>query len=277
MLRRLYLLIFICLIVIEAFGQRRPVPFHIKIGDLLDSAKKELVYEYHTDYDSSVEVNGFDMINFTVMHESTNIHEGKSVKLHYKDSELKVASFYDTKNELNNYDLFFYPTPDFTYYTAFMYKDYSHDVTNGYFASGFFIRINSTRYSYYIGLDNIIGQEVDFDKGFKLPGYTKPKHIYKVFSFNNSLEPVTRVNFFDGEPMTYSEIEYKNNKVIEKLQVIPSVQSLNKGKLLSQSTLYELLGLVSGESFLCSVCLTVTPKNHLPGLPLWVYFGNEYD
>ncbi|MDH5366187.1 MAG: hypothetical protein OEW67_04320 [Cyclobacteriaceae bacterium] len=231
---------------------------------MLNQAQEQILLDHlpEESYDSIVKTGDFDFFNLMPL---GNDYNSQYFRTCYKDKVLKKVTFNSSVNHFENYSLYLFPTNGFTYGVAIVPNEEPSDVKDDYLVNGLFIRINGTGYFYYLRMK----QDVDFSK-------LLVEDIRTIMALDDKLFPISKINTYNNEPLTFSKFVYSNDILYERLQVITKTNSLYGNKSLAQYTLSEILDLIQGDGFMVQVNVLAKPFYPIEGKPIWSYSISKY-
>jgi hypothetical protein len=179
------------------------------INDIYELAKSNIVFDVFSEqkYEKSKLIGGFDFFNFQETNQK--VDSSDYYKVYSKSDTIRKISRYSKTNKFDNYDVFFFPTKDFIFYTIYMYDNESHQIDDGYFVKGFFFRFRYNRFSYFLGLSNTLLPVIEYVDEIQV-SHQIPEGLWYHFPKESTT--------YDIEKITLSKSRMGSGKKVELLQ-----------------------------------------------------------
>ena len=258
------------------------------LSAIYDLAKQHVRYDvFHKQkYSDLLVVPGFDFFNFTPTEGEVKPKEYYS--LLKQNGVIKKISKYSTLNRFQNYDVFLFPTDQFLFYTVYMYNDARHQAGDGYFVEGFFFRVALNRLSFFVGInDGLLPVVESVDEAGKVHTIEEGMMLHlldestvaaidKMMLLDEHVNPQYRLNYYENELLSNSEVKYQNEQVYEVLEFLPRKACPLKTDLteLTLSTLYDIINRQGCHSYFQAWVKPDYPNG--TKRPLWSYNKRYY-
>jgi hypothetical protein len=238
-------------------------------------------------YDEVETCSDFDFYLFKPSTETND--KGNRVSIFKNEGVIKKISYRNERVKWKNFDVFFFHTDQFSYYTIFLHHEYSSLYQNSNFVKGVFVRFNANRYTYLFMIDNLeqiseineITVGVDTlihytgNKLYRFNPNFDTKNIQSIIELDEQLKGCKTLRFDNGKLLAITKYDYYDENVIEMVSLISpllceevvNIDSMTMDGCIS--TLDDIIRCQSHHWF------KSYPINYdRPEIPLWVY-GNE--
>ena len=258
------------------------------ISEIYELAKNNIQFNVSNDqvFSDSSTVSGFDF--FLLQPINGKLNPEDYFKVYREGKTIKKISRFHTGSRFNNYDIFFFQTDGFLFYTVFMFNSFERRKDDGYFVRGFFFRMDYNQFSFFIGLnegllpvlenidENGVTHPIDEGHILHFSEESTIEDIDRIMLLDKNLRPEIRLNYYAGELLSNSRIKYHGDEVYEVLELLPKKSCPLKTGL-AEATMDTLFDVISRNG--CHSFYQAWVKPDYPNgarQPIWSYNDRYY-